>query len=128
MTCESRYVNGIPWMRCKAPLPADPLTALRFCGNMKMRVKYERLLSVGKIIKTIGCNLAYGYQRTYRIITVAPRDVYVYGYIEQLDSGACVLVLFDDPEDDEPEEKGCVRMNAFGGMLFTPYKDDPNKC
>jgi hypothetical protein len=58
---------------------------------------------------------------------VSPRDVYVYGFLDVLEDGRIMLVLFDDPEDDKPEESGCVRMNAFGGMVFTQDKDDPNK-
>ena len=27
-----------------------------------------------------------------------------------------------------PEESGCVRMDCFGGFVFTPRKDDPTKC
>lgn len=99
MKCESKYINGVPWMRAKAPLPCDPLTGMRFAGNMDQRVKYERLLAVGKIIESKGPNLALGYQRTYRIITVSPRDVYLYGYCEVFDSGSILLVLFENPDE-----------------------------
>ena len=128
MFCESKYIDSIPWMRANAPLDYDALTCLRFCGNMVNRLKYEKNLSVCKMIDTIGVNMLFGYQRTYRIIAVAPRDVYVYGFVDILLDGRYILVLFTDVDDDKPEEKGCVRMEAFGGMVFTPNKDDPSKC
>jgi hypothetical protein len=34
MVCESRYIDSVPYMRAWASLPADPLTCLRFSGNM----------------------------------------------------------------------------------------------
>lgn len=68
------------------------------------------------------------YQRTYRIVTVAPRDVYVYIFIDVTPDGRIIGILFTDPDDDKPEEPGCVRMEAFGGLIFTPNKNDPSKC
>lgn len=128
MECEVKFLNDLPWMRAWVQLDCDVLTGLRFCGNMDNRLKYERNLSVGKIIDTLGVNLGLCYQRTYRIVTVAPRDVYVYVFSDVLPDGRIILILFTDPDDEKPEEPGCVRMDAYGGMLFIPDKNEPNKC
>jgi hypothetical protein len=128
MYAQTKYLNGLPMMRSFIEYPFDALTCLRCMGNMNYRLKYERGLSDGRIIGRIGVNLCLGYQRTYRILTVSPRDVYMYGFLNILEDGRIILTIFDDPEDDTPEESGCVRMTVFGGMVFTPDPVDPNKC
>lgn len=50
MTCETKFIGNQPWMRAEAPLDYDALTCLRLVGNMDMRLKYEKNLSIGRII------------------------------------------------------------------------------
>jgi hypothetical protein len=45
------------------------------------------------------------------------------------EDGSCIITTFDNPENDYPEEEGCVRMTSpLAGFLFIPDKNDPNKC
>ena len=84
MCCESKFVGSVPWMRSWAEMDHDVLTCVRVAGNMDCRLKYEKMLAVGKLIENVGCNLMFGYQRSYRIVTVAPRDVYLYAFVDVL--------------------------------------------
>ena len=61
MESESRYFNEVPWMRCRAPLDAPVLTAVRIVGNSDYRMKYEKNVAVCKILKRVGVNLGFGY-------------------------------------------------------------------
>lgn len=54
--------------------------------------------------------------------------MYLYGFADLLEDDSILMVLFALSYDDLPDEKGCVRMNAFGGFKFTPLPDNPNKC
>ena len=74
-------------------------------------------------------NFVIGYQRMFRIFTVASRDMYNNVWWNVDDKGRYYVVLWDMSEDDLPEEEGCVRMLCpIGGFLFDPLPGDSTKC
>lgn len=93
-----------------------------------MRSQYEKLQAQCSILETLGVNFYYGYQRTIRILTIAPRDCYLYILQHTEKDGTICSIIYDDPDDEKPTESGIVRCNALGFMKCTPLKDNPNKC
>jgi len=121
--------RGMNLIKVKCPSDFDALTTFRAAGNSENRLKYDKNIQMVKPIEQVGANFLIGYQRTFRIFTVASRDMYNNVWWNIDDKGRYYLVLFDMAEDDLPEEEGCVRMLCpIGGFIFEPLPDDPSKC
>jgi len=63
-----------------------------------------------KVTENVGTNFVIGYQRTYRILTVASRDLYQNAFWNGYPDGSVKSILWDTGDDDYPLEKNCVRM------------------
>ena len=121
--------RGLPIIRAKSYSNHDPLTTYRLAGCCDMRSKYDKNIDYVKVINKLGVNLLVGYQRTLRILTVAPRDLYQEGICNCEADGTLWSVLYDTTGEEYPVEKGIVRMaSPLAGFKFTPYPDDPTKC
>ena len=106
----------------------DPITCFRAFGNSDNRKKYDKNMEKIESIEWCGSNLLYGYQKLYKILTVASRDVYCMSYWEIMDDNSIYQVVWSEDED-MPDEPGCVRMSVpVGGAIFKPLKDDKTKC
>ena len=81
-----------------------------------------------KITENVGTNFVIGYQRTYRILTVASRDLYQNVFWNGYQDGSVMSILWDTGDDDYPLEKNCVRMQCpIGGFHVFPQEGDPTK-
>ena len=68
------------------------------------------------------------YTRIYRIVTVSPRDVYHNVFYHVDPDGTIYMVAYDSPDDDLPEESGCVRMRLpLAGMIIKPEGEGKSK-
>ena len=125
---QSTSKRGLPIIRARSHCNNDALTTLRYSANIEKRKKYDKNIADMIQHEKIGANLVMGYQRTHRLVTLAPRDLYNYCIFNIEESGRCWIVCWD-AEGEFPETPGCVRMSCpLGGMLFTPFPDDPSKC
>ena len=121
--------RGIPMIRARTYSNYDPLTTFRIVGSSDMRPKYDKNIHYCKMIDKLGTNLLVGYQRSHRIITVAPRDMYQEGLGNCEADGTIWIALHDADSTEYPVESGIVRMSTpIAGFRFTPYPDDPSKC
>ena len=120
--------NGLPMFRARTTSNHDALTTFRYAGSCETRPYYDKNTDYAKCINKLGVNYLVGYQRTLRVFTVAPRDLYIEGIFNMEEDGRCWSLAFDAP-DEYPVEDGIVRMRSpMAALLFTPCKDDPKKC
>lgn len=73
-------------------------------------------------MEQVGPNLLLSYQSTQRVLTVAARDIWQYGFANMEKDGTIKLVCWNA---ERPEEKGRVRMQIpLAGVNFKPLQDD----
>ena len=54
----------------------DTITAFRAFGNTDNRKIYDKNVEKAESIEWCGANCAFAYQKLYRILSVASRDIY----------------------------------------------------
>ena len=109
-------------MRVKSCSKLDPVTCFRAYCDPTTRLRYEKNLDKYVPAPMLGTNMSSAWQKTLRILTVAPRDLYTYNICNVMENGAIYLVIADIQE--KPEESGNVRMRVpLGGVLFSPKED-----
>ena len=65
-----------------------------------------------------------GYQCTFKVLTVASREIYQYSFMDVQRDGTIKCIFWEVP--DKPVTKGKVKMELpLAGVYFKPLKDDP---
>lgn len=130
LICEQKTTERkMNCIRVTCPSNYDALTSFRAMGNSELRKKYDKNMQTVKSIEHIGVNFMVGYQRTWRMFTVASRDMYQHLYWTIDDKDRIFVIGWDTSADDLPEEQDCVRMLCpIGGFVFEPLENDKSKC
>mmetsp|Transcript_19411 Transcript_19411/g.29814 ORF Transcript_19411/g.29814 Transcript_19411/m.29814 type:complete len:244 (-) Transcript_19411:30-761(-) len=127
--CQSRIQpDGFSMLRETLECDHQPVDLLRAYMSVSNRYKYDTLCSKMQITDQIGPNFFVIYSRLYRIAVVSPRDFYHYMFYTIEADGTVIMVTYDTPDDDFPEETGCVRMRLpVAGMIIRPTPSGGSK-
>jgi hypothetical protein len=103
LLCEQRdSEGGIPMVRISVSYEYPAIVAWRANVSGENRPKYDSNIAEVSLIEQLGTNFMQVYQRTRRIATVAPRDVYQHAFSNHYPNGMIRTVLYDNPDDDMP--------------------------
>lgn len=92
--------EGFPLLRAESQQPVDVLTAFRtYCHGSNRKI-YDPNVAECDYMKQLGVNLVYGYQKTFNIGPVCPRDLYFYLFYNQYEDGSIAITFFDSGETD----------------------------
>ena len=69
--------------------------------NAENRCKYDKNIAESKSIKNLGVNLSVSYQRTFKILTVSPRDVYQNCFYNVNEDSSIIITTYDNEREFE---------------------------
>ena len=63
-------------IRVKGEFEYSALTMFRAFINPEIRQGYDKNIASTRAVKMLGANFSMSYQKTFKILTVSPRDLY----------------------------------------------------
>ena len=117
-------------MRIKAEYDWPALTLWRANVSTVNRPLYDKNIESVKLLEQIGTNLIQIRQKTHRIVTVAPRDLFQMVLSNAFNDGTIMTICYDTIQCDLPATPGCVRMRCpLAGFKVSPNSKHPKtKC
>ena len=121
--------RGLPSIRVQCDYEFDALTVWRAYCDPQNRKDYDPLVSEVVLTKHYGVNLYNFYQRTHKILMVAPREFNLYMFINIEEDGSILMILFTNEDDPREPMAGTVMGGIpYGAIHITPDPKNPKRC